>query len=175
MTTPTHNVQSALRELIPDYAKDVRLSLDSLLARPLLSDNETFGIVMAVAHAANSAKLADLVRNSGRLDDIHAQAAKTASSLMAMSNAWYSYLDLTDDSELNTQDLGLRFTAYGNNAGVDKRTFEMYCLAVSIVGRCRACTAAHFQSLKKDGLGIQELREVGRLTAAASAAARVAE
>ncbi len=172
----THpELQSALHKLIPDYAKDVRLTLDSLLARPVLSVPETFGVVLAAAHAAHSRKLAELIINSGRLDERHVLAAQTASSLMAMSNAWYSYLDLAADPELKTQDPGLRFTAYQNNAGVDKRTFEIFCLAASIVGRCRACTSAHVQALRDDGLGLQELREIGRLVAAASAAGRVAE
>ncbi len=175
MIIPSPDVQTALREFIPKYAKDVRLSLESLLARPLLSDNETFGIVLAVAHAAKSPKLAEVVRASGRLDETHQLAAETASSLMAMSNAWYSYLDLASDPELVHQDLALRFTAYEKNAGVDKRTFEMYCLAASIVGRCRSCTAAHYQGLKEGGLGLPELREIGRLVSAASAAARVVD
>jgi len=42
--------------------------------------------------------------------------------------------------------------AYANNGGVDKRRFEMYALAASVVGKCHLCVKSHFDLLQKEGM-----------------------
>ncbi len=37
--------------------------------------------------------------------------------------------------------------AYASHGGVDKRRFEMYALAASIIGKCHFCVKSHFDTL----------------------------
>ena len=163
-----------LKELIPDYAKDVRLTLTSLLTHPALPEDEAYGVALAASFAAKSPTLTALLRQSDRLDARMAAAAQTAAALMGMTNAWYSYLAMSPDGPLQDEDPGLRMTAYGSHGGVAQRSFELFALAASIVGRCRSCTYSHVEALhQEEGVSIAELREVGRIVAAVSAAAQV--
>ena len=92
---------------------------------------------------------------------------------MGMTNVWYPYVEMADDADLKSQAAQLRMNAYANNGGVDKRRFEMYALAASIVGKCHFCVKSHFELLKKEGMSSQQLRDVGRIAATIHAAAQV--
>ncbi len=164
---------ASIKELIPDYAKDVRLSLSSVLSRPALPENVAFGAALAAAFAARNATLVGLLRQDQRLGEADAAAARTAASNMGMTNAWYSFLELAGDEELRIQDPGLRMTAYSTFGGVGKRSFETYALAASIVGRCRNCIASHAAELRQDGAPVGELREIGRIAAIINSAAQI--
>jgi alkyl hydroperoxide reductase subunit D len=92
---------------------------------------------------------------------------------MGMNNVWYPYLEMADDTDLKGQAAQLRMNAYANHGGVDKRRFEMYALAASIIGKCEFCVKSHFELLKKEGMSSQQLRDVGRIAATVNAAAQV--
>ncbi len=92
---------------------------------------------------------------------------------MGMNNVWYPYVEMAGDADLKSQAAQLRMKAYANNGGVDKRRFEMYALAASIVGKCHFCVKSHFELLKKEGMSSQQLRDVGRIAATINAAAQV--
>lgn len=128
-----------IKELIPDYAKDIRLNIDTVIARSALPGNEAVGCALAASFATGNGTLSKLLAESGVLDETEIAAAKTSAALMGMTNIWYAYLDVAGDTELSGQPAGLRMTAYASHAGVDKRKFELWALAASIIGRCKAC------------------------------------
>ena len=163
----------SLKALVPDYAKDIRLNLDATIARSSLPAREAAGAALAAAFAAKSAPIVDAIRGSGALAPADAQAALTAAALMGMNNVWYPYVEMAADPELKTLRAELRMNAYANHGGVDKRAFELYALAASIVGKCEFCIASHYKLLKETGVTTQELRDVGRIAAAVNAAAQV--
>lgn len=162
-----------IKALIPDYAKDVRLNLDSVLARSSLSPADAVGVALAAAFASKSTPLIAAFRDSGILSPEESEAAHTAAALMGMTNVWYSYLDMAGNDELKTLPAQLRMNAYQNHGGVDKRRFELYALASSIVGKCRFCISAHFEVLQQEGMSTSELRDVGRIAAVINATAQV--
>ncbi len=55
--------------------------------------------------------------------------------------------------------------AYASHGGVDKRRFEMYALAASIIGKCHFCVKSHFETLVAEGMSSTQLRDVGRIAA----------
>ncbi|MDF6470770.1 carboxymuconolactone decarboxylase family protein, partial [Escherichia coli] len=124
---------------IPDYAKDIRLNLDGTIARSSLEGNDAVGVALAAAFATKSKVLTDAIRNAGVLSPEEVNGALTAAALMGMNNVWYPYVEMADDSDLAQQKAELRMNAYANNGGVDKRRFEMYALAASIIGKCHFC------------------------------------
>jgi alkyl hydroperoxide reductase subunit D len=164
---------NSIKALIPDYAKDIRLNIDGTIARSSLEGNDAVGVALAAAFAAKSRKIIDIIQASGALSAEETHAALTASALMGMNNIWYPYLEMADDADLKTQPAQLRMNAYATNGGVDKRRFELYALAASIVGKCHFCVKSHFELLKKEGMSSTQLRDVGRIAAVINAAAQV--
>jgi alkyl hydroperoxide reductase subunit D len=164
---------ASIKELIPDYAKDIRLNIDGTIARSSLAGNDAVGVALAAAFAAKSRKIIDIISASGALSEEEKNAVLTASALMGMNNVWYPYVEMTEDADLKSQPAQLRMNAYATNGGVDKRRFEMYALSASIIGKCQFCIKSHFDLLKKEGMSSQQLRDVGRIAAVVNAAAQV--
>ena len=164
---------SAIKELVPDYAKDIRLNLDGTIARSSLEGNDAVGVALAAAFASKSPALVAAIRNAGVLSPEETNGALTAAALMGMNNVWYPYVEMTDNADLKGQPAGLRMNPYASHGGVDKRRFEMYALAASIIGKCHFCVKSHFETLLKEGMSSTQLRDVGRIAAVINAAALV--
>ncbi|MDB5767178.1 MAG: Alkylhydroperoxidase protein [Collimonas fungivorans] len=164
---------NSIKELIPDYAKDIRLNLDGTIARSSLEGKDAVGVALAAAFAAKSRKIIDIIIESGELSEDEKNAALTASALMGMNNVWYPYVEMTEDPDLKGQPAQLRMNAYASNGGIDKRRFEMYALSASIIGKCQYCIKSHFDLLKTEGMSSQQLRDVGRIAAVVNAATQV--
>ena len=162
---------AAIKEQIPDYAKDIRLNLDGVIARSSLAPEDALGVALAAAFAARSKPLIDAFRAAAPAAE--ASAALTAAALMGMNNAWYPFVEMADDAELKTVRAELRMNAYASSGGVEKKKFEAYSLAASIVGKCHFCISSHYALLKKEGLTTQQLRDIGRIAAVVNATAQV--
>lgn len=161
----------AIKEQIPDYAKDIRLNLDGVIARSSLSPEDAIGVALASAFAAKSKPLVDAFK--AQLPELNANAALTAAALMGMNNVWYPYVEMAGDEELKTLRPELRMNAYASSGGVEKKQFEAFALAASIIGKCHFCVSSHHALLKKEGLTAQQLRDIGRIAAVVNAAAQV--
>ncbi|MCK6429329.1 MAG: carboxymuconolactone decarboxylase family protein [Burkholderiaceae bacterium] len=160
-----------IKSFVPDYAKDARLNLDATIARSTLPANEAAGVALAAAYAAKNARLVAIIRASGALGEVEVNAALTAAALMGMNNVWYPYVEMAHDAELKSRPAQLRMQAYATHGGVDKRLFELYALAASIVGKCHFCVQSHYALLKDSGMSVDQLRDVGRIAAVVAAAA----
>ena len=160
-----------IKALIPDYAKDVRINLDGVLGRSSLPANEAAAVALAAAYAAQASRLVAILRSSDVAPEVEKNAALTAAALMGMNNVWYPYVEMSGDPELKALPAQLRMQAYATHAGVDKRLFELYALAASIIGKCHFCVQSHYALLKQSGMSTEQLREVGRIAAVIAAAA----
>ncbi|HKT67670.1 carboxymuconolactone decarboxylase family protein [Burkholderia sp. 22313] len=164
----------SIKARIPDYAKDIRLNLDGTISRSSLEGNDAVGVALAAAVAAKSTVLVKTIREAGVLSPEETNAVLTAAALMGMNNTWYPYVEMADDADLKTQRAELRMGAYASHGGVDKRRFEMYALAASIVGKCHFCVKSHYALLKDEqGMTTTQLRDVGRIASVINAAAQV--
>jgi len=169
------NAVNAIKALVPDYAKDVRLNLDSTIARSSLPVAEALGVALAAAYAARNVRLVALLRADAALAPEQANAALTAAALMGMNNVWYPFVEMAGDAELKARPAQLRMQAYANHGGVDRRLFELYALAASIVGKCHFCVQSHYALLKESGMSVDQLRDAGRIAAVIAAAANAIE
>lgn len=161
---------NSIKELIPDYAKDIRLNIDGVISRSSLAPEDALGVALASAFAAKSKPLIDILR--ANTPEAEANAALTAAALMGMNNAWYPFVEMANDEELKTVRAELRMNAYATSGGVEKKKFEAYALAASIVGKCHFCVGSHYALLKKEGLTTQQLRDIGRIAAVVNAASQ---
>lgn len=164
---------TSIKERIPDYAKDIRLNLDAVIARSSLEPADALGAMLAAAFAAKSKLLVDAIRNSGELGETDLNAALTAAALMGMNTVWYPYVEMANDPDLKTQRAELRMNAYATHGGVERRRFELYALAASIVGKCHFCVQSHYKLLRETGMTATQVRDVGRIAAVVAAAAQI--
>lgn len=162
----------ALKDNIPDYAKDTRLNLDAVLKRSALPQDEAEAVAVAAAFATGNSKFWTWLHAS-TADRKEADAALTAASLMAMNNIWYPYVEMAQDQNLQGLPAQLRMNAIATHGGTTKGRFEAYSLAASIVGKCHFCVKAHYDTLKQEGYTVEQLRDIGRIAAVVTAVSRV--
>jgi alkyl hydroperoxide reductase subunit D len=163
---------NTLKARIPEYAKDIRLNLDGVIARSSLDSADALGAALAAAYAARSKPIVDAIRSSGKLSEVDTNAVLSAAALMGMNNVWYPYVEMAADEDLKTQRAELRMNAYATHGGVDKKRFELFALSASIIGKCHFCVQSHYKMLKENGVSAQQLRDVGRIAAVINAAAQ---
>jgi alkyl hydroperoxide reductase subunit D len=168
----TQWVDGLKEKSIPDYAKDTRLNLDAVIKRSSLPIEEAEAVAVAAAFATGNSKFWTWL-HAQISNRVEADAAITAASLMAMNNVWYPYVEMTDDAQLEGLPAQLRMNAISTHGGTTKERFEAYSLAASIVGKCHFCVKAHYDGLRKMGYSVEQLRDIGRITAVMTAVSRV--
>jgi len=161
-----------IKEALPEYAKDTKLNLDSVINRSTLDITVANGCALAAAMATGNGKLVTFIQ-SNMEDTVERDAALTASSIMGMNNVWYPYLEMVNDPNLSGLPPQLRMNAITSHGGTTKDRFEAYALAASIVGKCHFCVKAHYETLRKEGMTVEQLRDVGRIAAVITSVAKV--
>lgn len=164
----------ALRDALPDYAKDIRLNLGSLANDQTLSEQQKWGALLACAYASGAATLVRALEHeaSARLTPEAATAAKAASAIMGMNNVYYRSIHLLRNEEYKTLRAGLRMNIIAN-PGVDKGDFELWSLAVSAMNGCGACLDSHEEELRKRGFTAAQVQAALRIAAVMNAAAAI--
>lgn len=161
-----------IKEGLPEYAKDTRLNLDSVINRSTLDITEANACALAAAMATGNGKLVTFIQ-SNIADATERDAALTASSLMGMNNVWYPYIEMAEDANLKGLPAQLRMNAISTHGGTTRERFEAYSLAASIVGKCHFCVKAHYDNLKKMGYTVEQLRDIGRIAAVITSVAKI--
>ena len=168
----TQWVDALKEQSIPEYAKDTKLNIDAVIKRSTLPVEEAEAVALAAAFATGNSKLWTWV-HSQLANRVEADAALTAASLMAMNNVWYPYVEMADDANLTGLPAQLRMNAISTHGGTTKGRFEAYSLAASIVGKCHFCVKAHYETLKKEGYTVEQLRDIGRIASVMNSVAKV--
>ncbi|MEO1252143.1 MAG: carboxymuconolactone decarboxylase family protein [Pseudomonadota bacterium] len=164
----------ALRDRIPDYAKDIRLNLGSLASETSLSDQQKWGCFLASALASRNADvIAAIAAEAGdKLSAEAAIAAKAAAAIMAMNNVYYRATHLMSAGDYATLPAKLRMNVIGN-PGVEKVDFELWSIAVSAINGCGMCLDSHEKVVRKAGLSTEQVQAALRIGAAVHAAAAI--
>jgi alkyl hydroperoxide reductase subunit D len=160
---------------LPDYAKDLRLNLESVLSEagaPGLSDRQIRAVALASAVSARylpvSAALEAIAAQT--LEPAEIAGAKAAAAMMAMSNVYYRFTHLAQNKEYETLRAGLRMNVMAN-PGIDKLSFELAALAVSAINGCGACVDSHEKVLRGHGITAQGVQSAVRIAAVVHAVA----
>ena len=159
---------------LPDYAKDLRLNVSSILSDQLLGDQRKYGLLLACAHgsgyqplvAAAEAEVAD------KLTAEAANAARGAAAVMAMNNVYYRFVHLASNPEYATLPAKLRMNFIGS-PGIAKDDFELFSLAVSAMNGCGMCIDSHEQLLRQHGANAETIQAAARIAAVMKAVATV--
>jgi alkyl hydroperoxide reductase subunit D len=177
MTTPT--TLEAIRDSLPDYARDLKLNLGTVLAptgAPGLSEKQIWAVALASAIASRNVALTRDIEAlaAAQLDEPYVNAARAAAAIMGMNNIYYRFLHLVEDPEYKTMPARLRMNVIGN-PGIDKLDFELLSLAVSAINGCGSCVAAHERQLRQHGIGREAVQSAVRIAATIHAVASVLE
>lgn len=159
---------------LPDFAKDVRLNVGSLLNEPVLNDQRKYGLFLACAHATGHKPLVDAAEAecAPKLSPEAAEAARAAAAVMAMNNVYYRFTHLAGNQEYLNMPAKLRMNVIGR-PGIDKADFELFSLAVSAMNGCGKCIDAHEQVLKGAGVTAEAVQTAVRIGAVVKAVATV--
>ena len=144
----------SLKNAVPGYAKDLKLNLGSLARSTNLDEQKKWGTFLACA----------------------AGEALAAAAVMGMNNVFYSAKGNMGDDFANER-AGLRMNVIAN-PGVDKADFDLWSFAVSAIGHCEFCTAAHAEDCLKAGIskeGVMDALRIAATTAGLARATTIAE
>ncbi len=162
----------ALKDSLPDYAKDLKLNLSSLASETLLTEQQRAGTFIACALAARNAATTQAIMASFApvLSPEALAAAKAAAAIMGMNNIYYRFTHLASAEDYKTLPARLRMNVIGK-PGVDKADFELWCLAVSAINGCGVCIDSHEKILREAGLTAEQIQAGVRIAAVVHAIA----
>ena len=161
-------------ETLPDYAKDLRLNIGSLLSDQTLGDAKKYGLILACAHGTGYRPIiaAAEAEVESKLDPAYANAARAAAAVMAMNNVYYRFVHLASNPVYGTLPAKLRMNVIGN-PGIDKADFELFSLAVSAQNGCGMCIDSHERVLSQHGVKPETVQAAARVAAVVKAVATV--
>src|SRR3546814_18385880 len=111
---------SAIKEQLPDWAKDIRLNLDGVIARSTLAPEDAVGAALSAAFAARSPVLLEACKSG--LSETDANAALTASALMGMNNDWSPSVEMSGAAPLTGIPAQLALNADSPPGGTSVKT-----------------------------------------------------
>ncbi|HWL46885.1 MAG TPA: carboxymuconolactone decarboxylase family protein [Sphingomonadaceae bacterium] len=163
-----------LADTLPDYAKDIRLNVGSLLSDQTLGDQRKYGLLLACAHGSGYRPLVEAAEAEveGKLSPEAANAARAAAAVMAMNNVYYRFTHLASNKEYSRLPAKLRMNVIGS-PGIDKVDFELFSLAVSAMNGCGMCIDSHEKVLTGAGVTADVIQAAARVGAVMKAVATV--
>lgn len=161
----------ALKERLPEYAKDIKLNLGSLATEPSLSTQQRAGTFVASALASRNAEVtrAIIAEFGSQLSPEALIAAKAAASIMGMNNVYYRFTHLVG-AGYDRLPAKLRMNVIGK-PGVEKVDFELWSLAVSAINGCGMCLISHEKVVREGGLSQEQVQAAVRIAAVVHAVA----
>ena len=163
-----------LRSALPDYAKDLKLNLGSLMNETILTDQQKYGCLLACAHAVGQPEVVRAAEAEAgeRLSPEARTAAKAAAAIMGMNNVYYRAVHLLSNEVYGSLPAKLRMNVIAK-PGVEKADFELFSLAVSAVNACGMCLDAHEAELRKHDVTSERIQAALRIAAVVNAVSRV--
>ena len=161
-------------DALPEYAKDLRLNLSSLLSDQTLGEQRKYGLILACAHGTGYRPIvvAAEAEVEGKLGSEAAHAARAAAAVMAMNNVYYRFVHLASNRVYGMLPAKLRMNVIAN-PGIDKADFELFSLAVSAINGCGVCIDSHERVLSQHVVNPETIQAAARIGAVVKAVATV--
>ncbi|MFP3943200.1 MAG: carboxymuconolactone decarboxylase family protein [Alphaproteobacteria bacterium] len=164
----------ALKNLLPEYAKDLKLNLSSLATDETLGPQQRAGTFLVSALASRNRRVIAEIYDvfSADLSPEAESAAKAAAAIMGMNNVYYRFLHLISGDDYRRLPARLRMNVMAN-PGVEKADFELWSLAVSAINGCGSCIDSHEAVLRKAGMTPQQIQTAVRIASVVHAVSAV--
>ncbi len=168
-----------LRDALPDYARDLKLNLGTVLTpagAPGLTEKQIWAVAVSSAIAARNVTLARAIEqlSAPYLGASDLGAARAAAAIMGMNNIYYRFLHLVEDPEYKQLPARLRMNVIAQ-PGVERADFELCSLAVSAINGCGTCVASHERQIRQHGLTREAVQSAVRIASVVHAVAGVLE
>jgi len=165
-----------LIDSLPDYARDLKLNLQSVLAQAELTEQQTWTNAVACALSSRNQSLSQaiLAEAAGKLSPEQLNSARAAFAIMQMNNIFYRTRHMLNKDEYNTIPARLRMQAIRNHGG-DPIDFELACLAVSSINGCEACLKSHDTVVREKGVTAEAVIASVRIASTFHAVAGILE
>ena len=157
----------ALKNQLPEYAKDLKLNLSSVLNLPEgLSNEQLWGSLVCAAIVARNPDVARLIEADAaqHLSEQGLNAARAAAALMGMNNIYYRFTHLVGSEDYAKMPAKLRMNVM-MNPGVDKTTFELWSFVASVINGCGLCIESHEKHLIERGLTKEAVQFAAKIAA----------
>ena len=150
-----------IRDAIPDYARDLRLNLGSVLTTsgaPGLSEKQIWAVALASAIASRNGELTRDIEAlaATHLDATYVNGARAAAAVMGMNNVYYRFLHLVEDPEYAQLPARLRMNVIGN-PGIVTRFGNIVGLLVGVDSALEQCLQSILASNFEINLGERRL------------------
>lgn len=164
---------NAIRESLPDAARDIKINLQTVLQPGTLSKQQTWGSALASAYAARNSKLIVAVLADAKAAGVEEgtlEDAKAAAVLMGMNNVYYRFRHAIGKETYSQRPARLRMMRT-NQVTSTKPDFDLFCLAVSSINFCEICLQSHEKEALAGGLTEDHVHDAVRIAAVVHAAA----
>ena len=157
---------AALKDALPEFAKDVRLNLSAIENDDTLAETTKWGLLLACAVAVRNSRVLEAIGSEAalHLSPAALDAARAAATIMAMNNVYYRFLHIASNKTYASLPAKLRMSVIGNS-GAPKVDFELWSLAVSAINGCGACIDAHEKVLREAGIESAAIQTAVRFAA----------
>jgi lipoyl-dependent peroxiredoxin subunit D len=164
----------AIRQKLPEVAKDIKLNLQTVLGDSSLTPEQKWGVAVASAATVGNAELLAATKSDaakaaipqGVIDD-----ALAAATLMAMNNIFYRFRHMVGKPGYGAKPARLRMNRMAQPAGGNKVNFELFALAVSAINACELCIQSHEKVVTDGGLSEDQVNDAVRIAATFAATA----
>jgi len=162
----------AVRDTLPEAARDIRLNLQSVLEGGSLTPAQQWGVAAACAIASRNPVLRDALLGEAReqAGDAVVEDARAAAVLMGMNNVYYRFRHMVGKPGYAQRPARLRMQRIAQPL-TNKVDFELFCLAVSAINGCEACVRSHEHVVLEGGLTEEHVHDAVRIAAVVHAAA----
>ncbi|MCS6852336.1 MAG: carboxymuconolactone decarboxylase family protein [Gemmataceae bacterium] len=157
----------ALKETLPDTARDLKLNLGSVLGNESLTAEQTWGVALAAAYFIGEPRLRDALLTDARaaaVGEAVMEDAQAAAALMGMNTVYYRFRHLVGKPSYGQRPSRLRMQ-WMAKPKTSKATFELCCLAVAVLAGCEMCIKSHEASLLKEGITEEQVHDTVRIAA----------
>ena len=160
-----------IRESLPEYAKDLKLNLSTVMSQIELTPKQAWGTALTSSIICKNPKIVEAVEADAKqhLTEEEVTATKTAASLMAMTNIYYRFNHLANDPEFAKMPARLRMNSLRSH-GTDQVNFELWCTAASAITGCEMCVTSHCNQLKEHGVSRDTILAAIRIASAINSA-----
>lgn len=161
-------------ESLPDYARDLKLNVQSVLQQSELTERQTWTTAVACALAARNDVLTHAIEAeaAAKLGPEQFKSAQAAGAIMGMNNIFYRFRHFLGESDYASIPARLRMQSIRTHGG-DAVDFELACLAASTINGCEACVKSHAAAVREKGLTAEAVVASVRIAATLHAVAAI--
>ncbi|WP_432797875.1 carboxymuconolactone decarboxylase family protein [Poriferisphaera sp. WC338] len=157
----------ALKDRLPEEAKDLKLNLGGIFNSEVLSPEQVWGVVLTSALFLKDKELAEAASVDAEASEVSVgmiSDAKAAASLMGMNTIYYRFRHLIEKPSYGQKPARLRMQRMMRPA-TSKVDFELLSTAAAVLSGCQMCIQSHEASVLKEGLTEEHVHEVARIAA----------